>query len=103
MPLADSPQTAISVDDAFLSVELWAASKIVGRECSQVNLDYFKCKESKVGNSQRCFAEVLIFYQILRQADISIVAYDLMYSIQGDDPKACKHEASYVRKCPAEM
>jgi hypothetical protein len=54
MPLADPPQTAISVDDAFLSVELWAASKIVGRECSQVNLDYFKCKESKVGNLQRC-------------------------------------------------
>lgn len=50
MSLADSPQTVISVDDAFLSVELWAASKIIGRECSQVNLDYFKCKEAKVGN-----------------------------------------------------
>jgi hypothetical protein len=30
------------------SLELWAAGKIVGRECSQINMDFFKCKEEKV-------------------------------------------------------
>lgn len=102
MPLAESPQTAISVDDTFLSVELWAASKIVGRECSQVNLDYFRCKESKVRISLGRHAKV--FYPIFPKADKSIVLpLRMIPHFQGDNPKACKHEATFVRKCPAEM
>jgi hypothetical protein len=29
------------------SIELWAAAKIIGRECASINKAYFMCKKEK--------------------------------------------------------
>lgn len=34
--------------NALLSIELWAASKIIGRECASVNGAFYHCKSLKV-------------------------------------------------------
>ena len=39
------------------SIELWAASKIVGRECARVNKDFYVCKKNNGPEPQRCEAQ----------------------------------------------
>lgn len=39
------------------SVDLWTAAKVVGRECSQVNLDYLWCKKDNGLNPELCAKE----------------------------------------------
>ena len=36
------------------SIELWAASKIIGRECSTINKDFFLCKKNKGDDPLAC-------------------------------------------------
>jgi hypothetical protein len=41
--------------DSFISsMELWGAGKIIGRECSQVNLDFCLCKKFKGDEPKEC-------------------------------------------------
>ena len=37
--------------NALLSIELWAASKIIGRECASVNGAFYHCKSLKVASN----------------------------------------------------
>ena len=37
-------------------LQLWAASKYLGRECSDVNLAYLECKEAKGKHPKECIA-----------------------------------------------
>jgi hypothetical protein len=39
------------------SFELWAASKIIGRECSTINKDFFLCKKANGLNPNVCEKE----------------------------------------------
>ena len=39
------------------SLELWASSKIVGRECALANKNFFLCKKSSGPEPQKCEAE----------------------------------------------
>ena len=39
------------------SLELWASSKIIGRECALVNKDFFICKKSQGPEPQKCDAQ----------------------------------------------
>ena len=56
MALSAPPSTVIPVENTILSIELWAASKILGRECSHINLEYFQCKQAMVFNCYlRCY------------------------------------------------
>ena len=48
MALSTPPSTILPVENSILSIELWAASKIIGRECSHINLEYFQCKQAMV-------------------------------------------------------
>jgi hypothetical protein len=36
------------------SMQLWAASKVIGRECATVNKDFFLCKKAKGGEPTAC-------------------------------------------------
>ena len=51
--------TTLSPDENLTSLELWGASKIIGRECSTINKDYFVCKQEKGGNPELCFANAI--------------------------------------------
>jgi hypothetical protein len=48
MKYTDFTFTIIPPEEAFLSGELWAASKVIGRECAEMNAAYLKCKVEKV-------------------------------------------------------
>lgn len=39
------------------SLDLWAAAKIIGRECSTVNKDYLICKKEKGENPTVCASQ----------------------------------------------
>ena len=39
------------------SVELWSAAKVIGRECANVNKDFFTCKRDKGANPSACEAQ----------------------------------------------
>ena len=39
------------------SLQLWAAAKIVGRECATVSKEYFLCKKEKGENPAECLKE----------------------------------------------
>lgn len=45
------------MDTTIGSVELWASSKIVGRECSTVNKDYLVCKKFEGPNPGPCLGK----------------------------------------------
>ena len=36
------------------SMELWASSKIIGRECARVNKDFYMCKKNNGPEPQKC-------------------------------------------------
>jgi len=38
------------------SIELWASSKIIGRECARVNKDFYVCKKNNGPEPQQCEA-----------------------------------------------
>lgn len=42
---------------AHTSLQLWAAAKIVGRECATVSKEYFLCKKEKGENPAECLKE----------------------------------------------
>ena len=45
---------ALSTDENLTSLELWGASKIIGRECATINKNYFICKQEKGPNPELC-------------------------------------------------
>ncbi len=42
------------------SVELWAAAKVIGRECSAINKEFFICKKEKGANPDACAAQAAL-------------------------------------------
>jgi hypothetical protein len=40
--------------DFVSSMELWGAGKIIGRECSEINLDFCLCKKFKGEEPKEC-------------------------------------------------
>ena len=41
-------------DQMVTSLELWASSKIIGRECATINKDFFVCKKFNGANPAEC-------------------------------------------------
>jgi hypothetical protein len=39
------------------SLDLWAASNFIGRECATINKDYVLCKSEKGGDPKACLEE----------------------------------------------
>lgn len=39
------------------SLELWTASKVIGRECASVNKDFFLCKRERGDKPSECAAQ----------------------------------------------
>lgn len=44
-------------NDTVKSYELMAGAKIIGRECSECNLAYYKCKKENGNNPIECMKE----------------------------------------------
>ena len=39
------------------SMELWAASKVIGRECATINKDFYVCKKNNGPEPVKCEAQ----------------------------------------------
>jgi hypothetical protein len=52
--------TDITPSSTPTSLELWTASKIIGRECATVNKAFFICKRDKGDKPSECANEALM-------------------------------------------
>lgn len=50
----------MSNSSAPTSIELWAAAKVVGRECAAINKAFFVCKKEKGANPDACEAQATL-------------------------------------------
>jgi hypothetical protein len=46
--------------EELTSMELWAASKIIGRECATANKNYIICKRENGNQPELCESEAII-------------------------------------------
>jgi hypothetical protein len=67
------------------SLELWAASKIIGRECAKVNKEFFQCKKGSEKPAD-CEANSVL---------VSLCATKVVDSVKADFPQ----EFSAFSKC----
>lgn len=47
---------AEQLETSLNGLQLWAAAKYVGRECSDVSLAYLECKEAKGKHPKECIS-----------------------------------------------
>lgn len=54
--MADAPIQP-TANNMKSSMEIWAASKFIGRECASLNKAFYLCKRDKGDEPRACFAE----------------------------------------------